>query len=431
MSKTVTVPTRLLNTPLMAAEQEINTIISAVSGNLSIDVVKKMLLQADQDPITQIRENIAVITIAGGITFRGYGWDWDVTYNEIRQGFQEALADPKVDAIVFDIDSPGGEVAGCFDLCDEIYNARGQKPIYAIANERCFSAAYAIASAADKIYLTRTAAVGSIGILAVHADQSKLNEKIGITYTPIFAGERKNDLSPHHPICDKALSAVQQRVNHTYALLCEIVARNRGMTVDAIKNTQAGVYEGSTAVEKGLADAVMPFTQALTHISTITTSTQGEKIMSLEQIIAGLSAALSDETQKEETIKNLASIGFVPATAQAQPEATQSAVTKPAEIEPTATAQAIETARNEGVAHGEQETKKNILEIIDTCQLADMPQMASDLIKKNVSAKEAKTIATNAHAAQSSGWRINAATSPTDTGGENPLIADAKQRAEA
>jgi ClpP class serine protease len=64
-------------------------------------------------------------------------------YDGLRQNFLTALVDPAAKAIVFDVDSPGGEVAGCFDLVDQIYQARGVKPIGAILSEHAFSAAYA------------------------------------------------------------------------------------------------------------------------------------------------------------------------------------------------------------------------------------------------------------------------------------------------
>ena len=125
------------------------------------------------------------------------------SYDTIRQDFRAALADDQISAIVFDIDSPGGTVAGCFDLVDEIFNARGAKRIVAVANESALSAAYAIASACDQIYVNRTASVGSIGVMAVHIDQSGADEQAGLKYTAIFSGDHKNDLSPHSALVRK------------------------------------------------------------------------------------------------------------------------------------------------------------------------------------------------------------------------------------
>ena len=94
-------------------------------------------------------------------------------YDGIRQSFLTAISDPEVSGICLDIDSPGGEVAGCFDLVDEIYHARGSKPIHAILTENAYSAAYAIASAADRIHVPRTGGVGSVGVIVIHCDWSQ------------------------------------------------------------------------------------------------------------------------------------------------------------------------------------------------------------------------------------------------------------------
>ena len=187
--------------------------------------------------------------------------------SDIRREFRAALADDAVAAMVFDIDSPGGEVAGVFDLADEIFAARGAKPIVAVANENAFSAAYAIASAADRVYLSRTAAVGSVGVIAVHMDRSGYDEKLGVKYTAIFAGARKNDYSPHGPLSDAARDAAQAGVDRAYGLFVETVARNRGMDPAAVRDTEAAIYEGADAVDIGFADAVMPWGEALAAVA--------------------------------------------------------------------------------------------------------------------------------------------------------------------
>ena len=94
-------------------------------------------------------------------------------YDGIRVNFLTALADDAVRAIVLDIDSPGGECSGLFDLVDTIVAGRGVKPIRAILTEVAFSAAYAIASAADRISVPRTGGVGSIGVVCMHVDWSR------------------------------------------------------------------------------------------------------------------------------------------------------------------------------------------------------------------------------------------------------------------
>ncbi|MFP3033042.1 MAG: S49 family peptidase, partial [Wolbachia sp.] len=168
----------------------------------------------------------------------------------------QALADSSIETIILEIDSPGGEVNGIFDLADFIYESRGKKRIIAIANDDAYSAAYAIASSAEKIFLTRTSGVGSIGVIASHIDQSGFDEKCGIKYTTVFAGSRKNDLNPHEPITSESLENLKSEVNRLYEMLVELIARNRNLSVEAIKNTEAGLYFGENAVEIGLADGI-------------------------------------------------------------------------------------------------------------------------------------------------------------------------------
>ena len=117
-------------------------------------------------------------------------------YDGIRQNFLEALSDPAVEAIVLDIDSPGGEVAGCFDLVDTIYAARGEKPIWSVLSESAYSAGYAIASAADRIVVPRTGGTGSIGVISMHVDWSQALTEAGVKVTFITYGERKADGHP-------------------------------------------------------------------------------------------------------------------------------------------------------------------------------------------------------------------------------------------
>jgi signal peptide peptidase SppA len=165
-----------------------------------------------------------------------------------------ALEDSQVNSILLDIDSPGGEVSGLFDLVDFIFESRKVKPIYAIANDHAFSAAYAIASAASKIFVNRTSGIGSIGVIATHLDISEYDKKEGVKYTTIFAGDKKNDLSPHEPISNDAVSDLQKEVDRLYEMFVAVVARNRNISSAQIKATQAAMYFGADAISLGLAD---------------------------------------------------------------------------------------------------------------------------------------------------------------------------------
>jgi signal peptide peptidase SppA len=181
------------------------------------------------------------------------------SYQSIQAQLDQALNDPGVNTILLNINSNGGQVSGCFDLVDHIYNSRGTKPIIAISNESAYSAAYALGSAADKLYVTRTAGVGSVGVIALHADISKKLENDGIKYTAIKAGKHKDDLSPYKSLTPTAKETIQAKVNDTYDLFVNTVARNRGLDPEIIYSTEAKTYDGQKAVDLGLADKVTTY----------------------------------------------------------------------------------------------------------------------------------------------------------------------------
>ena len=127
---------------------------------------------------------IAVVPVLGPLVARG---DWLTelfgasVYGEVGDAVEAALADPSVRGVVMEIDSPGGEVAGMFDLVDRLSSLRGTagKPLWAVASESALSAGFAIASAADRLYVTRTAEVGSVGVVAIHVDESAADAMAG------------------------------------------------------------------------------------------------------------------------------------------------------------------------------------------------------------------------------------------------------------
>jgi len=178
-------------------------------------------------------------------------------YDGIRQVFFAALRDPEVKAIVFEIDSPGGEVAGCFDLVDLIHSKRGEKPIWAVLSECAYSAAYAIASAAEFVTVPRTGGAGSVGCIMLHADFSQALEDVGIKVTLIKYGDRKADGNEFEPLSKEAFKRAQRDIDAMGELFVATIARNRGLKDAAVRATQAATFLGAQCLEVGFADAVM------------------------------------------------------------------------------------------------------------------------------------------------------------------------------
>lgn len=226
---------------------------------LSLYNGKQPIFKNIKHAINQNIEKTAIIPIHGILTKKPGAFDEMLgmtSYEQIEVQVKQALEDSSIETILLDIDSPGGEVNGIFDLADFIYSARGKKRIIAIANDDAYSAAYAIASSAEKVFVSRTSGVGSIGVIASHIDQSGFDEKCGIKYTTVFAGSRKNDLNPHEPMTSESLGSLQKEVDRLYEMFLQLIARNRNLSTEKIKSTEAGLYFGEKAVEIGLADGM-------------------------------------------------------------------------------------------------------------------------------------------------------------------------------
>ena len=210
---------------------------------------------------------VAVIPILGFLTQRPGAWGpfEGTSYEEIEAALAAALEDPAVQRIVLEVDSPGGEVNGLFDLCDRIYEARQVKPIEAIAHDDAFSAAYALASSAEKVWCTRTSGLGSIGVIATHCDRSPFDLKQGLNITSLFVGKHKNDGSPHEPLSAQAREQTLAELSRLYDLFVDTVARNRHLTTEAVRSTEAGLFFGPNAIHQGLADGLMTFSELLSR----------------------------------------------------------------------------------------------------------------------------------------------------------------------
>lgn len=184
-------------------------------------------------------------------------------YTYILRCLQRGLADGNVRGIAWIHDSPGGEVAGCFELGDKIYEARGQKPMRAFSAEAMYSASYCLGSAADSISVTRTSGVGSIGVVTAHVDYSKMLEKEGIKVTFIYAGKHKVDGNPYQALPDDVKDRIQARIDRLYGIFCGTVARNRAMDEDDVRGTEAATFTAEEAIDVELADRVGIFEEEI------------------------------------------------------------------------------------------------------------------------------------------------------------------------
>ena len=227
--------------------------------------------------------------------------------------FSELVKDPNVNAIVLDVNSPGGQIGGIEELSKKIFDARGTKPIVAVANHLMASAAYWIGTSADEIVVTPSGEVGSIGVFAAHQDISAQLEKDGIKVSLIKAGKYKAEANPYEPLTDEARSAIQENVSDIYGSFVDAVARNRGVKSAAVRNGfgEGRVVSARQAIDLGMADRIGTLDEVINQLlnnSTTPARAQANQIINEPQ-------ALSPRVE--------------PVEAESMPDASNPAKTKP------------------------------------------------------------------------------------------------------
>ncbi|CAA7620570.1 S49 family peptidase [Magnetospirillum sp. SS-4] len=265
---------RLYGTPLLVARAKLDVILGALGPRLAGQALS---FDADAAPSAEMAvtpDGIAIVPVIGTLVARsGYlGAASGLTaYSDIADLIEAAATDPGIRAILLDVDSSGGEVGGLFDLVDHIQAIRSQcgKPIWAVADEAALSAAYAIACVADRLYVTQTGEVGSIGVVAVHVDESAADAQAGLAWTFVHAGACKVDGNPHQPLSDGARVTLQADVDALYGRFVDLVAKCRKKPPEAIRATEAAVYRGDQAVAAGLADKVGTLRVALADLGAV------------------------------------------------------------------------------------------------------------------------------------------------------------------
>ena len=280
----INIASELYGTPLMLdinkAEQLSRVFQAKINGNSIVDTV-----MVSSQPTTVGSDTLAVVPVHGTLVRRGGSMN-ALSGLQSYSGLRESLAaafNSDVKGILLDIDSYGGAATGNQELVDYIVDmkAKTNKPVYAVANHFAMSAAYAIAVAADKIFVTPTAGVGSVGVIALHADQSARNKKEGLKYTAIYAGKRKYDGNPNEPLSDRAKSDIQAGADSLYDDFVSLVSQNRPMSESEVRATEAGIYTGQDAVDVGLADGVVrDIEEAITRLAAVSGSINGAQAQS-------------------------------------------------------------------------------------------------------------------------------------------------------
>lgn len=245
--------------------------LHAAGGSLTAEQIRART--SDRKPIAKSGDTIAVLPLYGVVAQRMTlmsAFSGGTSTEAFADDFDAAMADDGVSTIVFDCDSPGGDVEGVPELAARIRAARGKgKKLVAVANTTMASAAYWICSACDEIVASPSSiGIGSIGVFTVHRDESGLNEQLGLTYTLISAGEHKTDGNPYEPLAGAAKAYTQSMVDEMYGLFVRDVATQRGVSTAQVGEQfgQGRAMTAKQALKAGLIDRIATLEQTLTKL---------------------------------------------------------------------------------------------------------------------------------------------------------------------
>ena len=196
----------------------------------------------------------ALVTIQGEI-----GPDTEASAENVMSSMRTALEDPGSRALILLINSPGGSPVQAGLINDEVTRLRAlhNKPIYAVVEESCASAAYYIAAAADQIYVDKASLVGSIGVLMDGFGFTGLMDKLGVERRLMTAGENKGFLDPFSPQTEPQRQHAQTMLNQIHTQFIDVVKKGRGDRLKETPELYSGLFwSGQQAVDLGLADSL-------------------------------------------------------------------------------------------------------------------------------------------------------------------------------
>ncbi len=240
----------------------------------------------------------AVIRVSGPMT-KGRSWWGGTSYEEIAECARAAF-DSSAAKVCLYLDTPGGDLAGCFECAHDLraMAESSGKPLVAFTDGDCCSGGMALASAATGgIFATPQAFLGSIGVWAPLVDATGANEMWGVKVAIASSGEHKADWNPNVPMTEESFKRLQTQVMAQAELFYELVAKHRGTSVDALRDLKGAAPFGQAALAAGLCDQLVPSWSAFLAGETDMTATRS-KIGKYADLMGEL-RALSEEDSEE------------------------------------------------------------------------------------------------------------------------------------
>lgn len=238
----------------------------------------------------------AVVTICGPMT-KSSSW-WGESYEDIRERAEAAFASGCA-KVCLKIDSPGGDLAGCFELAHDLRAMAEStgKILDAFTDGDCCSGAMALASAATgEIVATPQAFLGSVGVWAALVDMTAANAMYGVKVVVASSGEHKADWNPNVPMTEEAFNRLQAQVVAQADLFFALVSSNRpGVSVETLRDLKGAAPFGEAALSVGLCDRLVPSWSAfLSGDDAMSVKSKGSKY---DEAMGALRAAAEEDSE--------------------------------------------------------------------------------------------------------------------------------------
>jgi protease-4 len=205
-----------------------------------------------------IGERVAVIKVYGSISMSpdtGIFEESRATPEKFKEALTQAERDSSVKAILIEINSPGGSVVASDEMARAIKEV--EKPVVAWLGEIATSGGYYVASSADYVIADRATITGSIGVISIFPEYSKLLEKLGINMTVVKGGEYKDFSMGYRPMTEEEREMLESLVQEIYGQFLREVAANRNLSESYVKRIAEGrIYTGARAKELKLVDDI-------------------------------------------------------------------------------------------------------------------------------------------------------------------------------
>jgi protease-4 len=184
----------------------------------------------------------------------------DASAENINAALQAAFKDKNTQGVILRINSPGGSPVQSQTIYDEMKRLRKKYPeipLYAVVEDICASGGYFVAAGADRIYVSKSSVVGSIGVLMNGFGFTGLMDKLGVDRRLITAGENKGMLDPFSPVQEKDVEHAKKLVNDIHQQFIAVVREGRGKRLKETPDMFSGlIWTGQMSIDLGLADGL-------------------------------------------------------------------------------------------------------------------------------------------------------------------------------